>query len=646
MRRPPPASRCRGRRSASPASTARSVRERRPAATSSWLTRPAARMDGIATRRRTRRPIGHHDELHAPSRRGARLPGEPRQPEREPARPARDRPGRIQDRRRGSRMPSSWPQPSWSRIGESMTTAAGSGAPRKSGCRPTAMASDITARSRSGSIGGLVTWANDWRRNAETRRGRRASGAIGVSSPMLQIASWPSVAIGRISCLTISASRPMRNAQPIVAGRRLPDRDAGDQATRHGPRRRAVALDGRPDHPAGRDVDHHHLAGAQPAPMRHPLRGELNAPRLGRDDHQPVVGRRQRQGPKPVAVEHRSDPSTVAEHERGRAVPRLRARLGRVQRRAAEPFGRRDQRADGRVDPHPAQQQQLERVVQRLRVGADLGHQRADLGKPLGPSASAKRMASSAHRFAVRADGVDLAVVRQVPERLRQPPRGERVRRVALMERRRSARRGHRPGDPRRSARAHRRRRGPCRPPGDEPMRRPRAAAGHPCLHASRRRMASATREGERRRAGGRRPRSPAGSSASRPRCGRPPDRAATGTSRQPATVRPSAAARSSTNPAAASASAAGRKHIATATRPRGRAVEAGLGDEPRAESRRDRESRCRRRRRCVSSAARAPRWARAASASSAIGTVRCAWRPSRSATKPTPQASCSCRGS
>ena len=77
-----------------------------------------------------------------------------------------------------------------------MTTARGSGLPKRSGCRPIAMASDMTARSRSGSIGGLVTWANDWRRNAETRRGRRASGAIGVSSPMLQMASWPSVAIG------------------------------------------------------------------------------------------------------------------------------------------------------------------------------------------------------------------------------------------------------------------------------------------------------------------------------------------------------------------------------------------------------------------------------------------------------------------
>ena len=170
--------------------------------------------------------------------------------------------------------------------------------------------------------------------------------------------------------------------------------------------------------------------------MRHALSRQLDAAGLGRDDHQPVVGRGQRQRPQPVAVEHRADPSTVAEDERRRPVPRLRPRLGRVQRRTAETLGSRNQRADGRVDPHPAQEQHLERVVQRLRVGADLGHQRADLGQPLRPPASTERVAASPHRLAIRAHRVDLAVVRQVAERLRQPPRWEGVGRVALMEHR------------------------------------------------------------------------------------------------------------------------------------------------------------------------------------------------------------------
>ena len=118
-----------------------------------------------------------------------------------------------------------------------------------------------------------------------------------------------------------------------------------------------------------------------------------------------------------------------------------------------------------------------------------------------------------------------------------------------------------------------------------------------------------------------------------------------TGTSRQPATARPARPARSAMSAVAASTASGGRKHMANATRRR------GPSSTPASAS-------SRRRKRgeigmlipapspVVSSAPRAPRCARAASASSAIGTARAAWRPSVSATKPTPHASCSWRGS
>ncbi len=48
----------------------------------------------------------------------------------------------------------------------------------------------------------------------------------------------------------------------------------------------------------------------------------------------------------------------------------------------------------------------------------------------------AELVTTAAHRLAVRPDRVDLAVVREVAERLRQPPRRERVRGVALVEQR------------------------------------------------------------------------------------------------------------------------------------------------------------------------------------------------------------------
>ena len=97
MRRRPPASRGHGRRRRHRLPPP--VGPRSPAGGNELLVDAAGGEDGgDRDAARTGRPIGHHDELHAPSRRRARLPGEPRHPEREPARPARDRPGRIQDR--------------------------------------------------------------------------------------------------------------------------------------------------------------------------------------------------------------------------------------------------------------------------------------------------------------------------------------------------------------------------------------------------------------------------------------------------------------------------------------------------------------------------------------------------------------------
>ena len=68
----------------------------------------------------------------------------------------------------------------------------------------------MTARSRSGSIGGFVTWANDWRRWSATGRSTRASPGVGVSSPMLQSGSWPSMTIVLMSSRAFSESRPAR----------------------------------------------------------------------------------------------------------------------------------------------------------------------------------------------------------------------------------------------------------------------------------------------------------------------------------------------------------------------------------------------------------------------------------------------------
>ena len=60
--------------------------------------------------------------------------------------------------------------------------------------------SDMTCRSRNGSIGGFVTWLKFWRKNWLTRRGLSETTASGVSSPIEPTASFALSAIGaRIS---------------------------------------------------------------------------------------------------------------------------------------------------------------------------------------------------------------------------------------------------------------------------------------------------------------------------------------------------------------------------------------------------------------------------------------------------------------
>ena len=56
--------------------------------------------------------------------------------------------------------------------------------------------SDITSCSRIGSIAGLVTWANSWRKYWYSDLFCSDSTASAASLPIEPIASWPSCAIG------------------------------------------------------------------------------------------------------------------------------------------------------------------------------------------------------------------------------------------------------------------------------------------------------------------------------------------------------------------------------------------------------------------------------------------------------------------
>ena len=92
-----------------------------------------------------------------------------------------------------------------------------------------------------------------------------------------------------------------------------------------------------------------------------------------------------------------------------------------------------------RIAPH---RQQLERIVERRGVRLTFVDQRPQLGEVVAQHLRRNGAFAGANPVEVAAEGVDLAVVADVAERMREVPRGEGVRREPLVHHR--ERRHHR----------------------------------------------------------------------------------------------------------------------------------------------------------------------------------------------------------
>jgi len=226
----------------------------------------------------------------------------------------------------------------------------------------------------------------------------------------------------------------------LALGQVLEAHAAGVQPLLPGLERREVALDLVVlDDPLLRGVHHEHAARAQTPATLDAVGREVEHAGL-RADHHEAVGRL---GPaaraQAVAVERRADDRAVGEDEGGRAVPRLhlhrvvlveRAQLGRDLGLLLVRLGHHHR--DGVRQAAAREREQLEDLVEGCRVARALGadrQQRTDVAKQLG----LELRLAGAHPVAVRADRVDLAVVREHAQRLRERPRREGVGRVAAV---------------------------------------------------------------------------------------------------------------------------------------------------------------------------------------------------------------------
>ena len=190
-------------------------------------------------------------------------------------------------------------------------------------------------------------------------------------------------------------------------------------------------------------IDEQHLARLQ-APLGDDLllRHRQHA-HLGGEHDEVVVGDEIPGGPQAVAVERRADLASVGEGDRGRAVPRLHERGVifvesaplLVHQRIAGP-GFRDQHHHRVAERIAALDEEFERVVEAGGVRLALVGDRPQLRDVVAEQFGIDARLSRRHPVDVAAQRIDLAVVRDHPIGMREPPGRERVGREALMDER------------------------------------------------------------------------------------------------------------------------------------------------------------------------------------------------------------------
>ena len=186
------------------------------------------------------------------------------------------------------------------------------------------------------------------------------------------------------------------------------------------------------------EVDEEELARLQAAEALDLGRRDVQQAGLGAEDDVTVVRLEPAAGAQAVAVERRADDAPVGEGHRRGTVPRLHeTRVVRVE--ADEVLGQVVPVGVGLRDHHhhrvrqgaPGQHEQLEDVVERRRVRPAGAHDRHDLVEVPAEQLGRELGLAGAHPVHVAHQRVDLAVVGDDAERVRQLPARERVRREA-----------------------------------------------------------------------------------------------------------------------------------------------------------------------------------------------------------------------
>jgi hypothetical protein len=190
-------------------------------------------------------------------------------------------------------------------------------------------------------------------------------------------------------------------------------------------------------------IDHEHASRLQAALLQDVVRRYVEHARFGREHDQAVLRHVVARRAQAVAIQQRADLAAVGEADRSRAVPRLhQARVVLVERplRVVHGLvvrpGLRNHHHHRVRERAACEDEQLERVVEHRRVGAVRVDDRQDLLHVLAKRFGLEQRLAGVHPVGIAANGVDLAVMRDVAVRMRAVPARERVRAEARMDQR------------------------------------------------------------------------------------------------------------------------------------------------------------------------------------------------------------------
>ena len=194
------------------------------------------------------------------------------------------------------------------------------------------------------------------------------------------------------------------------------------------------------DDPPLLEVDEEHLARLQAPLLDDALLGDRQHADFGGHHHQVIVGDQVARRTQAIAIERCSDLAAVGEGHGCGTVPGLHERhvvlvegaAFLVHQRVAGPgFG--DQHHHGMGQAVAAHHQQFQGIVEGCRIGLAVINQRPDLFQVFAQHRRGNSVFAGAHPVDVAAQGVDLAVVRDHAERMRQIPGREGVGGEALV---------------------------------------------------------------------------------------------------------------------------------------------------------------------------------------------------------------------